>query len=226
MKWGFGVLEKEMIQYVVIGQTGSGQAAYDLLVEEAFQKNYSAYVNHALTVLKQDAHVIESSKKQPSSFGNWYAFPYKQLSLIILADLNFTDGRAIQFLKALSTNVERNFPQLVNDGNADFDRQRMADIVRDLCRTHGSGDSKLGQVKNTLESTTHQMKSNINHIIDQHADLERMDNNSNQLKNSADFFNQRGRDLERKMKWRNKMMMILIAIGAFILIIFLAWIIF
>ena len=150
-------------------------------------------------MLKQDVNMLESNKKQNSSFGNWYTFPYKELALIILADHDFNDGRAIQFLKALSNHLERSFPELLQNGAYEFDRHEMASMVRGLVSTHGRDDSKLGQVKNTLESTTNQMKSNINHMIDQHSDLERMDNNSSQLKNSADFFNQRGRDLERKM---------------------------
>ena len=115
-------------------------------------------MNHSLSVLKQDINVIESNKKQPSSFGNWFTFPYKDLCLIILADANFGDGRAIQFLKALAEELESDFSHLVTNGSADFDRHHMNRTVRGLVATHGTNDSKLGQAKDTLDAATGQMR--------------------------------------------------------------------
>ena len=111
-----------MIKYVVIGQIGTGKSSYDLLLDENSSKNYSSYVNHSLSVLKQDRETLESNKKSSSSFGSWYSFPFEDLCLIVLSDSAYGDGLALEFLKNLSFELESSFPDLMSNPYGDFDR--------------------------------------------------------------------------------------------------------
>ena len=70
------------------------------------------------------------------------------------------------------------------------------------------------------------MKKNLSAIIDNQQDLEKIDSNANDLRFASDSFSQRGRELERKMRWRNKMMLLLMGSGAFVFIILIAYILF
>ena len=95
-----------MIHYVVFGSIESGKSNYDLLVDESHSRNYSSYVNHSLSVLKQSAVSIDSNKKQPSSFGNWFTITHSNLCLIVLTSQNYGDEQSLSFLKELASKLE------------------------------------------------------------------------------------------------------------------------
>ena len=104
-----------MIQYVALGQIGSGKVTYDYLVDERMQKNYSAYMNHSLSVLKLDSENVEENKKQTSSFGSWYTLPCWSLCLIVLSDTGFGDSQSMAFLQSLSDDLQKNFTSLCSE---------------------------------------------------------------------------------------------------------------
>ena len=209
---------------MVIGELSSGRAAYDVLLDTRQSSNYSAFVNHSLSVLKHDRETVVSNRKQVSSFGCWYSIPYEDLCLVCLTDMDFGDGAALAFLKALSDALSEGFPELVKNGNSDFDRASLEQTVKELSSSHSGG--KLGRAKAQIEETAGHMKKNISTILDHQNDLEAMDQKTDDLRNSADLFSQRGRELERKMRWRNKMMLLLMGGGAFCFILVLAFLLF
>jgi hypothetical protein len=51
-----------LIHYVVVGELGSSKIVYDFVSDSQSQKNYSAFVNHAMSILKQDAASLGDNK--------------------------------------------------------------------------------------------------------------------------------------------------------------------
>ena len=109
-----------MIQYVALGGIGQGQVVFDVLVNEIYQKNYSAYMNHALSVFKLDESSFISNKKTSSSFGNWISGSVSNLGLIVLVDSGFGDQNALAFLKDLGEELKRNYQGLILDPSNSF----------------------------------------------------------------------------------------------------------
>lgn len=146
--------------------------------------------------------------------------------MIVLASESLGDTQALQFLKALSTELEDNFENLLNDGSATFNRTSMEASVQKVIQVYGKDNSKLGQARTQINHTANKMKQNISSLMDNNVDLEKIDDDSNNLRNAANLFSQRGRELERKLRWRNKLMLLLIGGGAFVFILFICFLLF
>ena len=85
-----------------------------------------------MSVLTQDRASLDDNRKQHSSFGNWYTMTNERLCLLILTDLDFSDSGALQFLKELSEEIERNHSAMLREGDCSIDRGTLEDSIRDL----------------------------------------------------------------------------------------------
>ena len=85
-------------------------------------------MNHAMSILKQDSHTLGENRKQTSSFGNWFTYPYEKLGLIVLCDPVLSDTVAAQMIKNLANDIGDSFKDLPNSPNSEIDRHKMEKI--------------------------------------------------------------------------------------------------
>jgi len=84
---------------------------------------------------------------------------------------------------------------------------------------YSGGQGKIDDVKKQIEDTRQIMSSNIDKVLERGERLEDVMDKSEAMKDTADAFRKKGRELRKKMWWQNMKMKIII--GVVILIILL-----
>ena len=89
---------------------------------------------------------------------------------------------------------------------------------------YSGGQGKISEVKRQIEDTRQIMSSNIDKVLERGERLEDVMGKSEAMKDTADQFRKKGRELRRKMWWQNTKMKLIIAgvVLLLILIIFFA----
>ncbi|CAI2381070.1 unnamed protein product [Moneuplotes crassus] len=210
-----------LVHYVVIGEKGSKNIVYDYLSPARNKKDYSAYVNHAMSILRQSHESLSENQKSSNSFGSWYSLPLDNLTIIILTDTLMADENAMQMMKSMSGKIFSTFPDLPLNPSTQINRSEMENIVRSLSQTYGKTDDKIYRAKQTISTTTNVMRNNIGSMMENSSKLEDMESQSSDMRNAAHMFSKSGRLLEEKMKRRNRLLMLAVGVIALFFIILL-----
>jgi len=86
---------------------------------------------------------------------------------------------------------------------------------------YSGGSEKISEVKKQIEDTRQIMSTNIDKVLERGERLDDVMDKSEAMKNTADAFRKKGKELRRKMWWQNTKMKIIIAAVVLLLIVIL-----
>mmetsp|Transcript_3252 Transcript_3252/g.8044 ORF Transcript_3252/g.8044 Transcript_3252/m.8044 type:complete len:232 (+) Transcript_3252:1-696(+) len=131
-------------------------------------------------------------------------------AMVFLSDVK--DQFCSQFSKVDRTTAPENTPAF---------RRFSITIKRAMEVAYSGGQEKLDSVKRQIEDTKNVMAVNISKVLERGERLEDVMDKSEKMKDTADAFRRKGKELRRKMWWQNTKFKLIIAAVVIVLLLLL-----